>query len=81
MVKKGGKKSDPFLLKGFLKGFIVRTFSLDCLRLQQTKKYTRLYFYKENVSEIIDLTREAFQYFFQSRIKPKHITSVAINIF
>ena len=42
--KKRGKKSDPFLLKGFLKVFIVRTFSLDCLRLQQTKKYTRAIF-------------------------------------
>ena len=42
--KKSGKKSDPFLLKGFLKGFIVRTFSLDCLRLQQTEKYTRAIF-------------------------------------
>ena len=81
MVKKSGKKSDPFLLKGFLKGFIVSTFSLDCLRLQQTKKYARAIFLQEKVSESINLTREAFQYFFQSRIKPKHITSVAINIF
>ena len=62
--KKTWKKVGSLLLKGFLKVFIVRTFSLDCLRLQQTKKYTRLYFYKENVSEIIDLTREAFQCFF-----------------
>ena len=50
----------------------------DCNKL---KNILGLYFYKENVSEIIDLTRETFQYFFQSRIKPKHITSVAINIF
>ena len=39
-----GKKRWKKGLKGFLKGFIVRTFSLDCLRLQQTKKYTRAIF-------------------------------------
>ena len=48
----------------------------DCNKL---KNILGIYFYKKKCLKFIDLTREAFQYFFHSRIKPKHITSVAIN--
>ena len=50
--------SDSLLLKGLFIS-IYRTFSLNCRRLQQTKKCTTL-FLQEKVSKIIDLTREAF---------------------
>ena len=70
--------SDSLLLKGLFIS-IYRTFSLNCRRLQQTKKCATL-FLQEKVSKIIDLTREAFQCFFQSRIKPKHITSLPLRV-
>ena len=70
--------SDSLLLKGLFIS-IYCTFSPNCLRLQQTKKCTTL-FLQEEVSKIIDLTREAFQCFFQSRIKPKHIMTLALRV-
>ena len=60
--QKRGKMSDSLLLKGLFIS-IYCTFSPNCLRLQQTKKCTTL-FLQEEVSKIIDLTREAFQCFF-----------------
>ena len=56
-----------------------RTFSLNCLRLQQTKKYTRAIFLPEKVSEIYRLNQRNFSVFL-SIADPKHITSVAINV-
>ena len=56
-----------------------RTFSLNCLRLQQTKKYTRAIFLPEKVSEIYRLNQRNFSKFL-SIADPKHITSVAINV-
>ena len=41
--QKRGKMSDSLLLKGLFIS-IYCTFSLNCLRLQQTKKYTRAIF-------------------------------------
>ena len=42
--QKRGKMSDSLLLKGLFISILYCTFSLNCLRLQQTKKYTRAIF-------------------------------------
>ena len=62
MVKNMWKISDPLLLKGLLIS-LYRTFSLNWLRLQQTKKYTRAIFLQEKVSEIYRLNQRSFSVF------------------